>query len=147
MKMIYDYNKAFLQFSTPVGIKYALQLRPMITVVVGDSGTGKTYLAETIQNMKQIQASFGNTAEFSNVGVFNGTLIEDKESLVIIDKSEQQFSDQIHDWVLNAKKLHFLIFARGNLDLRLTPNYYGEFKREKDVIQMYYRFSERLWFN
>lgn len=143
--MIYNYEKAFLDFNSPSGIEYQLQLRPKITVVVGDSATGKTYLANALTDLKCIQEDFGN-GEAINVDVFNGKFPEDRERLVIVDKGERQFSEELHNWILSTKKLHYLIFARGNLNLGLTPNYYGEFKREGNLITMYYRFNERLWF-
>ena len=44
-KSIYDYENNILNFVSREGIRYFIELRGNITIVDGDSGTGKTLLA------------------------------------------------------------------------------------------------------
>ena len=142
--MNYDYKNAHLDFKTHKTM-YSLQLRPRITVVTGDTSTGKTYLVNSLMNEKKVAAQLG-TDTFINVFIFDKELPEDIEGLVIIDKGDLVCSKELCEHIRDTKNLHFLIFARGVIDLKLSPNYFGEFKLENDVVTIEYEFSERLWF-
>ena len=141
----YDYDKGVLLFESN-RTTYSLQLRPRITVITGDTSTGKTFLVNSIIAEKKIATQLDANV-LKNVFIFNGALPDDIEGLVIIDKGDLVCSSKICEQILNTRKLHFLIFARGITGLSLSPNYFGEFKTENNVVTIKYEFSERLWFS
>ena len=53
IKKLYDYTTNILDFTRKDGMRYYLKLRNKITIIDGDSGTGKTLLVNEIVHLKQ----------------------------------------------------------------------------------------------
>lgn len=96
-----------------LGYDIDLFLRSKLTVVEGDSGIGKTYLAEVL---KALQAQPGVQ---SQVFVIQSkadmiSLAAHSESAVLVDQMEQYTtSEQLLDCIHQNKEKYFLIFLRG----------------------------------
>lgn len=150
MVNIYDYENSKLYL--PYGDKaiFDLSIRKPITIVSGNSASGKTLLVSciksTILNMKR-----NNKGSVPNIVAFDDEFSISKvetlpNSLIVIDRAELILNDEDVKYIREDNKHHYLIFARGFLDLDLTPNYFGEFIKEGSVITISYDFSEECWF-
>lgn len=142
--MIYNYDNAMLEFKTSNNIIFNLQLRPRITIVHGDTATGKSFF---VNELEQAKISFDELKipDLNNVIIYDGNKFpEDTKSLVMIDRGDLVVTDTLAKKILKTKNLHFLIFMRKPISLNLTPNYYGTFVRSDNTVTIDYRFSERL---
>lgn len=144
--MIYDYNMSVLHY-VKNGIEFHLQLRPRITIVLGDSGTGKSLLTKLLDDSKETSRMI-HSKDFNNIVILKdaSNFPKNEEALVVIDDDVVEINSDIINNIRTSEKLHFLIFTRVPMDIGLSPNYYGEFKRVGNLVQIYYPFNERLWF-
>ena len=53
VRKLYDYDSNVLDYTRKDGTRYYLELRGNVTVVDGDSGTGKTLLITELGNLKE----------------------------------------------------------------------------------------------
>lgn len=74
--MGYDFTKSHLYLSTVDGVVFDLQLRPSITIIHGDSATGKTRLCGLISAMQKIDNIALLVDDVSNIFV-----VSDEKSL------------------------------------------------------------------
>ena len=91
-----------------------LELKTKLTIVGGDSGTGKTFLAETI---KAIQEQPGISSQVFIISSQADliSLNSHKEPVVIVDKMEQfTTSDEILEYIRKNSDRWFIIFLRGD---------------------------------
>ena len=65
--MGYDMSTARLYVSKSDGTVFDLQLRPSITIIRGDSGTGKTRLCSLIETMQDINNPALGVGDVSNI--------------------------------------------------------------------------------
>lgn len=147
----YDENKLTLKIKS--GVVFDLQLRGNITLIRGDSGTGKTLLVKSIEG---IIGSGANSVDYlggvdvSNIITItkslNGFNFEDDEKLVIMDRADFFLSDEVVERIRGCRKLRFLIFARGSYDFFISPNQIGVFVDNGNTVSIKYDFSKKGWF-
>lgn len=144
---VYSYEENYLKIKAP-NFNFNLNLRAPITVICGNSATGKTLLLNTIHEVQKFRQDAGLAARNPVIVFFGDETIEfeDVEQLVIIDRGDFCLTDEICDKIRNCKRTKFLIMARGLHNLGLTPNYYAELVRSNTELSLHYKFSERLWF-
>lgn len=145
MTKAFDYNINKLVYKLKSGWVFDLQLRGNVTVVDGDSGTGKTYLVNELDACKQDSYP---KYDLSDVTLFtrNFVLPKDIKGLTIIDRGDLLLNPDLCAEINQYQNMHFLVFLRAPYGLGLSPNYYGEFKRNGSIINIEYAFSEEAWF-
>lgn len=108
--MIYNYDNAMLEFKTSNNIIFNLQLRPRITIVHGDTATGKSFF---VNKLEQAKISFDELKipDLNNVIIYDGNKFpEDTKSLVIIDRGDLVVTDTLAKKNLENKKFTFFNF-------------------------------------
>jgi len=152
---IYNFESGELSLTTKGDICFALQLRPRVTVVKGDSATGKTLLWRTIETIKRTEKDMSEGKVASDVELINRFTDESKiedlltsdGKLIIIDHADMMFKElhRLAESVVDSTGNHFLIFSRDTADLGITPNHYGEFCVVGKMISVEYPFSVKGW--
>jgi predicted ATPase len=152
---IYNFKTGELQLSTKNGIHFALRLRPRITVIKGDSATGKTLLWKTVENIKYTEKDITIEQVATNIELINrhtdGAKVEQylfsRGKLIIIDNADLLFRRE-HSYaenIVSSTGNHFLVFSRDIADLGVTPNHYGEFHVNEKTISIDYAYSIPGW--
>ena len=152
MEKIYDYDTGKLVGVYRDKAVFDMVIRPRITQVYGDSGTGKTMFVDFIRLEKKWiteNVAIGNTAD--NIEVFDYDLSIEALSnvngcLIVIDKADIMLTDDIVKYILLDKNNHYLIYSRVALPLNLSPNYYGRFVKLDKTVTIDYSFSVKGWF-
>lgn len=149
----YDYEKNKLNLKIKSGLVFDIQLRGRITLIRGNSGTGKTLLVKSIEGIMNSGANsvaYLGGVDVSNIITItkslNGFDFEDNERLVIIDRADFCLSDKVVERIRSYRNLRFLIFARGSYDFFISPNQIGVFEDNGNKISIKYDFSKEGWF-
>ena len=126
---------------------FDLDIRKHITQVLGDSGTGKTLFASLLDLDRRGGEAIGKI-RYPNVYVARGTdiLSSLSHSLIVIDRGDKILNDAFIEYIRRDFNNVYLIFARGSFSLGLSPNYFGEFVRQGNVVTIKYSFSIGGWF-
>jgi tRNA uridine 5-carbamoylmethylation protein Kti12 len=129
-------------------IKYEIELRGYVTIVSGNSGTGKTLLCDIVKQ----HISDGNTKfiviDATSRGLFDLTFLKNKKGKIIfIDDADLMVSRKILNYILKDRNNYYVMFRRDNYDVHLSPNYYativwdtrniGHFKYDCEVVGWY----------
>lgn len=122
------------------------QLKPQsdITLVCGDSGTGKTLLYRLLRAKQQLE-------EIPNLLLYNlndyqkfplEEYIELKNisnHLIIVDNADMVLSPLTRQYIrVNSKNNIYVLFGRDPSNLSLLPSNIAELKRENNIIKLRY---------
>jgi hypothetical protein len=135
---------------------YDLKIRAPLTVVYGDSGTGKSLLCSLVKlcntqlylEGKDPQVLFLNISEGLNLlneDPLNKLVIVDNAD-ILLPRSEEFCMRFTQSFLRGRPKGRYLVFSRGCIDLHITPNYYAEFVQTDGVISLKYLTSNKEWF-
>lgn len=142
MLQIYDYNKNYLCFRRKEGTRYELNLRGNVTIIDGESGSGKTLLTEEIYRLKGLSSALTGF-NVDNIEIIRSPDVQiiDAELLYIIDHADKILNEALCDRICLCRSARFLIFARGSYNLGVSPDHFGTFIRENNIIRIAYAFS------
>jgi hypothetical protein len=150
-----------IKFTYKDTVKYDLLLRGRITVIDGDSGTGKTFLWNylNIINGKDVIAKEGDVdhafpelllINAYNVASIKTSLFMGKDMLVVIDNADSVFliHKDVLSFVVSDLKNSYIIFARSDYDFSISPNYYASmnFDKKSKAVKLDYVASEPGWY-
>lgn len=143
---VYDYDKNCIKLRTKNRLSYDLDLRGNITIIDGESGSGKTLLVENISRLK-CNSSAITGFDVSDIIVVRDPnfSVVDSKVLYIIDHGDRILTDTICESICKCIFTRFLIFARGSYNLGVSPNHLGNFVKEDNTIKISYDFNERWW--
>lgn len=143
-KQIYDWDKKALDITDKNGNRFKLELRGRITIITGESSTGKTYLFNLLKEAKQQ----GLTDNIEIITKDNVNLIKEMEhKLIVIDNAEKVLSDKDVKFInsIDGTLNRYLIMTRTSLGLDATPNHYAEFVTKGKETTTHYDFSIKGW--
>lgn len=113
------------------GIAIDLNLKRRVTLVTGDSGTGKTFL---VNRIREIQARYPQTTQAfiaDSLQLFN-LIPSASESVIIIDKADQYLAGtQLVNCVADIRDKYFIIFARSGIEVPGTLHDAAKLEWEK----------------
>lgn len=144
-----------LRVETVNGYKFNLELRGHITLVGGDSASGKTFLVRAIKAKKFNTGIIGNSYEsdIRNVIIYDFTtginekLLENLSGkLIIIDNADIIVSQTLADYIKADLKNQYLVFSRDSVDYHITPNYRATMMKDGNVFRLRYEYSKPGWF-
>ena len=146
IKIVYDYNRNKLDFTDKNGIRFNLDLRGTITIIDGLSGSGKTMLTNSLKSMQKNRENLTGY-DLSNIRFIDSQQqdIKDDNALYILDRADTFLNDDICARISSCENARFLIFARSAYNLFVSPNHFGEFRRNKNEISIVYSYSEPRW--
>lgn len=149
MKNIFDYEKNILKFTTKDNFTIDFKLRGKVTIITGETATGKSWIVDCIKNYKNA-TSEATPYNCENVLIIdtiqNCTIpVISKNCLIIIDRGDFLLNSKLVKFINNDRFNHYLIIARGNTGVNATPNHYAELKRENMKFYLEYLFNEDGW--
>jgi hypothetical protein len=152
---VYDFSTGELSLITKNNIQFSLLLRPRVTIIRGNSATGKTLLWKTIETIKRTEKEITVAQSVSDIELVNRYTDEDKiekilssgGKLIIIDNADMLFRNLpwLAESITDSTDNHFLIFSRDTANLGVTPNHYGELKIADQTVTVDYAFSVKGW--
>lgn len=134
MQEIYDWNANKIHYETKDGLVIDFQLRDRITVISGESATGKTLLCNFI---RKVANNKNKTKDYcaTNIIIIDTTNInlmyEIKHKLFIIDNAEITLSKKDIDFIDNNSYYYenrYLVMARDIVGFSISPNHFAEIK-------------------
>ena len=157
MANIYSFDTKSLDFETVEKPAFHLHLRGRIVVVGGNSGTGKTLLCNRVTELQTLGKTSSKVPNNGNIRVFTqDNAVSDlaaiktlRDMLIIIDEADILLagSPDIVEFInSDCKKNHYLVFSRGLIDLRVTPNYCAELAETDRVVTLKYATDYAGWY-
>ena len=135
------YNKIAFQADP---FSYDLVFEDRITLVGGDSGTGKTVLYDMLEDLKQ-------TEEYNAIKLFNyksedvlEKLKQCRNNFVVIDNADILLDDYTRKYISLDDKNQYLIIGRNPRNLFATRENLYELKSEKIGEQTKFTIKEYL---
>ena len=130
-------------------IVYDLELRGNVTIVKGDSGTGKTLMCQVVKQM----ISYGDKDKIvfddKNVSSVSVAVLQTyKNKLILFDDADITLRGELLKYVLSDKNNYYILFRRDNYDVHLSPNYYAEIVLGNDrVRRLKYTWEKVGWYD
>lgn len=145
---IYNWDTNILDIRDKYGNHYKLELRGNKNIVKGCSGSGKSFLCEMIDRIKD-GANTNAKYNASNIILLNrdniDKLPEYKNKFIIIDKAELLLNDNNIEFINTDDNNRYLIFSRTPLGIELSPNHHADLLTENGMTTMQYRFNVKGW--
>jgi hypothetical protein len=124
------------------GVKYDLNLTGRVSVIEGNSGTGKTMFAYDIAMYMAYKKQIGKVTVYNYSNRFNCGQTGGKGRIIIIDNADIQLGSKEIEAINKDEGNQYIIFARGilgGLEVELSDNYEfefdGEYIKAKKVIK------------
>lgn len=115
---------------------YDLQFDDRITLVGGDSGTGKTVLYEMLEDIRL-------TDEYSAIKLFNyksddflGTLKRCKDRFIVIDNADNLMNDEVRRFINFEVSNQYMLFLRNCDGLNVSDNSFKVLKFDNNRITL-----------
>lgn len=152
---VFDYQTNTLLLETNKVI-FDIKMRGNKNIVGENSGTGKTLLWNSIKNRKELEERKATDISVANITLFNrnsdldkmiNTIQNVKENLIIIDHADLLLREKqnIISQIICDMSNKYLIFSR-NINFKISPNYYGYFKRDDKRITLEYKWNMEGWY-
>lgn len=148
MIKLYDNNSLVIK-NISCNLTFDLKLRGHLVQVDGASGTGKTLLFNTINDIRNFYLN--NKMEDINVFAYdiNSITIDKlksiKNSLIVVDRCNLLSPDLV-SYINSDKNNTYIVLGRGNLGFNLSPNYFATLVTCNNTVSLNYDFSEVGWF-
>lgn len=132
---MYDYDTGHFYLDYQGKVVYDLMIRKPFIQVSGQTSAGKSMLINLIKvlDIKGVIA-FTNIEELPFL----------KRQLIIVE--DYLLTPDIVEYIAHDRGNNYIVFSRKTLDLKISPNYYGDFVCTNNKITIEYEFSEKGWF-
>lgn len=121
-------------------VRYELELCGRLTIVGGDSGTGKSFLSTLVSNQKMNEKTMQNVSIFSyKSGITLAeflTVMQGKRHLLIIDNYDAFASRKAAELIAGDEVNQYLIFARYARFLPVSKYNYRELLEQDGMITL-----------
>lgn len=115
---------------------YDLKFGDRITLVRGDSATGKTYLYQMLEDLRL-------TKEYKAIKLFNyktenfhESLRKCNENFIVIDNADILLNDEDRKFINFSKNNQFLLFLRNCNGLNLSAESFNILNKQGNVISL-----------
>lgn len=140
--------------------KLDLKLRGRITIILGNSGTGKTYTAEGIADMKRSRNIQSNTnlddiipitlgIQFTSEGNMMDYLKSLSDKIIIIDEADSRLHDMknVKQFIEQDMKNLYILMYRSikSSSLGATPANIATLKFNEDTFSLNYKYDVGGW--
>jgi len=128
---------------------FDLELRGRITIIDGDSGKGKTFLCNLLQDKIIL-----NTDEFKDIVVINyltkdrlDSINRYKGKLIVIDNADVILDKEQVGFINSDRENQYIIMTRLQYDFNISPNYIAQLTTEDfKTFYLKYEYSVKGWF-
>ena len=115
---------------------YDLELDDRITLVGGDSGTGKTVLYEMLEDIRL-------TDEYSSIKLFNyksdgflGAIRQCKDSFIVVDNADNLMNDDVRRFINFEVSNQYMLFLRNCDGLNVSDKSFKVLKFDNNRITL-----------
>ena len=115
---------------------YHLELDDRITLVGGDSGTGKTVLYEMLEDIRL-------TDEYSSIKLFNyksdgflGAIRQCKDSFIVVDNADNLMNDDVRRFINFEVSNQYMLFLRNCDGLNVSDKSFKVLKFDNNRITL-----------
>lgn len=149
MEKIYNWESNTLDYSDKYGNHYLLELKGSKNIIKGCSGTGKTFLYESLKKLSLAKDDVSKY-DLSNIALVNaenkGKTSQYKNRLIIIDDADLILDSERVKKINEDTNNRYLFFSRVPIGLEVSPNHEADFIVDDDgVTRLKYRFSVKGW--
>lgn len=130
-------------------LKYDLDLRGNVTVVKGDSGTGKTLLCKVAkQNIENYGDKRLAVIDSSNKNIINMESLRNlKGKIIFIDDADLIKQKELFNFIVTDTSNYYIVFKRDSTDIKVSPNYVAIMVKDNNgVRRLQYKFSVEGWY-
>ena len=133
------------------GYKFDFDLRPPVTVIWGDSSSGKSFFWQMLSLYKSLPE---NSESCSNIELLNysskiETVLTQTGKLFIIDNADALLQDKpdIAEHISVDYGNNYVIMGRCAFNFGVSPNHYAVILEENKVFTLHYEFNVKGWGN
>lgn len=149
MEKIYNWESNVLDYSDKYGNHYLLELKGPKNIIKGCSGTGKTFLYESLKKLSLAKDDLSKY-DLSNIALVNaenkGKTSQYKNRLIIIDDADLILDSERVKRINEDTNNRYLFFSRVPIGLEVSPNHEADLIVDDDgVTRLKYRFSVKGW--
>lgn len=148
MEQVYNWETNTIDISDKYKNRFNLQLRGDKNIVKGSSGTGKTFLCNHINKIKN-SFNTGNIPNVDNIILLNkenkGNLSTYINKLIIVDSADLLLSDEDIDVINRDCNNRYLLFSREPLGIEISPNHQADLITNGNLTTLQYRFNVKGW--
>ena len=142
---------------TNQGMKFNLELKKRITVLRGDSATGKTLMYNAISNRElrdgiEKGGSVYRTYNYKDyIDRGRGFILKDienlREKVIVIDNSDMVLTDKLINFINYDSHNRYILIGRSLTEIKTTPNGVAEiyFDKDDNEFKLYYKYNSRRW--
>jgi len=130
--------------------KVDFNLRPPVTIIRGDTGSGKTLFCQWLKLQKRLPE---NRAKYKNVILMDhGSDIQDivgkKGKLFVVDNADflLENATDIVEHIATDYDNNYLIICRRAYDFDASPNHYATIVETDGLFTLDYRFNVAGWY-
>jgi len=149
MDKVYSWDTNTLDYSDKYGNHYILELRGSKNVIKGCSGTGKTFLYESLKKLSQVNDEVSKY-DLSNIALINkenkGKTSSYRNRLIIIDDADLVLDEVRIKKINEDTNNRYLFFCRVPIGLEVSPNHEADLVVDDNgITRIKYRFSVKGW--
>lgn len=131
------------------GYDIKLKFNSRITLIQGDSGTGKTYIYQILDTVRIAK-------EYNNIVCYNSRYLSNehaslldkiqnlKDKLIVIDNAEIILGSKERKYIMMDHSNQYIIFGRDVTGLGLSERCIGELRTKRNSIELVYPLYEKL---
>ena len=145
-----------IKFTTSDGVTFDVYLKGNRVVLIGNSGTGKSFFANQLQMFSENPDSIPALSALKDkVIVINrknyktfsllSLLSSSKGKLFVLDDGDYYLNNELAAVIVRNKKSQFIIVSRMFLPWNISPNYYGKFIVKDKRVQLSYISNNTGW--
>lgn len=120
--------------SNYLNISVSLDLDNNICFVIGDSGSGKSFLYQVFSDDSSIIDSIVVFNYRDNNKDYKDKILNLKSKLIVIDNADILLDDELREYIAFDLNNHYIIFGRNPKSLFLTGDNFKEIKFENKVL-------------
>lgn len=149
-KQCYNWEENRLRFKDSNNKEYDIKLRGNITVVNGDSASGKSLVVHKLSEFKARNNKGMTPYSIDNIFIVNmdnkDKILEQHDKLIIIDRAEMIMTPDLAYFINRDSENRYLVYSRAPIGIEVSPNYYANMIDENGVLKIRYLYSVKGWF-
>lgn len=117
-------------------VEIHLEFKDRITIVGGDSATGKTYTFNALKDMSSISDVPYIFIDYSSRNMFRAGIKDVKGCMIVIDNADILLTREDKENIINDTNNQYLIFSRSCVGYRLPIERMAEFKMDREACKI-----------
>ena len=143
-----------LLYVTPEGLRIDWELRHRLTIVVGDSATGKSFVYNSLKRKRALDISKREDSIFVKmrfISQYDSPNLDElytlNGNLILIDNADILLQDRLdmRELVSGDSRNQYIIFARSGIGVSASPNCFAELIRHGKNLTLEYLYNVRGW--